>query len=143
MRHGRARYKGAEDYLREMAGGSPERHYPVPTNDHPYYPVEAPGGRHVDVPVDLPDGRTLAMEVKHYLEWRTVHLKDGGTRAVRGEVPLNDGIVEQINKDLTLRRLDPKFDPRWVFLHAPPSQALRNYLIQARIIFIEYGPAPK
>ncbi|MFI0779473.1 hypothetical protein ACH4SI_33210, partial [Streptomyces sp. NPDC021212] len=143
MRHGRARYKGAEDYLREMAGGSPERHYPVPTHDHPYYPVEAPRGRHVDVPVDLPDGRTLAMEVKHYLEWRTVHLKDGGTRAVRGEVPLNDGIVKQINKDLTLRRLDPKFDPRWVFLHAPPSQELRNYLTQARIIFIEYGPAPK
>ncbi|MFJ2818752.1 hypothetical protein [Streptomyces sp. NPDC087294] len=143
MRHGRDRYKGAEDFLREMMGGSPERHYPVPTHDHPYYPVETPGGRHVDVPVDLPDGRTLAMEVKHYLEWRTITLKDGSTRVVKGEVPLSSGLIQQINKDLALRRMDPNFDPRWVFLHAPPSQALRNYLIQARIIFVEYGPAPK
>ncbi|WP_055493838.1 hypothetical protein [Streptomyces sp. TP-A0356] len=143
MRHSRERYKGAEDYVRKIAGGAPERHYRVPTHDHPYYPVEAPGGRNVDVPVDMPGGRTLAVEVKHYLEWRTIKLKDGGTRPVMGEVPLNDGIIEQINKDLTLRRLNPRFDPRWLFLHAPPSQPLRNYLIQARIIFIEYGPAPK
>ncbi|MEV5873475.1 hypothetical protein AB0L75_04435 [Streptomyces sp. NPDC052101] len=143
MRHSRERYKGAEDYVRKIAGGAPERHYRVPTHDHPYHPVKAPGGRNVDVPVDMPDGRTLAVEVKHYLEWRTIKLKGGGTRRVRGEVPLNEGILEQINKDLTLRRLDPRFDPRWVFLHAPPSQALRNYLIHARIIFIEFGPAPK
>ncbi|GAA3235228.1 hypothetical protein [Streptomyces lavendulae] len=143
MRHGRARYKGAEDYLREMADGAPEQHYPVPKNDHPYYPVETPGGRHVDVPVHMSNGRTLAVEVKHYLEWRTITLKDGSTRTVQGEVPLSDGIKQQINKDLALRRADPKFDPRWVFLHAPPSQALRNYLTQARVIFVEYGPAPK
>ncbi|MEW2581184.1 hypothetical protein [Streptomyces syringium] len=143
MRHGRARYKGAEDYLREMMGGSPEQHFPVPKNDHPYHPVETPGGRHVDVPVHMSDGRTLAVEVKHYLEWRTITLKDGSTRTVQGEVPLSDGIKQQINKDLALRRADPKFDPRWVFLHAPPSQALRNYLTQARVIFVEYGPAPK
>ncbi|EST27382.1 hypothetical protein [Streptomyces roseochromogenus] len=143
MRHSRERYKGAEDYVRKVAGGAPERHYRVPTHDHPYYPVEAPGGRNVDVPVDMPGGRTLAVEVKHYLGWRTIKLKDGSTRPVRGEVPLNEGIIEQINKDLTLRRLNPRFDPRWLFLHAPPSQALRDYLIQARIIFIEYGPAPK
>ncbi|MFE2527589.1 hypothetical protein ACFXEL_25465 [Streptomyces sp. NPDC059382] len=143
MRHSRQRYKGAEDYLREMMDGAPEQHYPVPMHDHPYHPVETPGGRHVDVPVHMSDGRTLAVEVKHYLEWRTINLKDGSTRRVKGEVPLSDGIKQQINKDLTLRRADPKFDPRWVFLHAPPSQALRNYLTQARIIFIEYGPAPK
>ncbi|MGW2253158.1 hypothetical protein ACWCXH_23580 [Kitasatospora sp. NPDC001660] len=143
MRSGRARFNGAEDYLREMTGGGPEKPYPVPKNDHPYYPVSTPGGRKVDVPVHMPDGRTLAVEVKHYQEWRTITLKDGSTRRVKGEVPLSDKIKEQINKDLALRRADPKFDPRWVFLHAPPSQALRNYLTQARVIFIEYGPAPK
>ncbi|MFE7890605.1 hypothetical protein [Streptomyces sp. NPDC057412] len=143
MNHSRDRYKGAEDYVREMTGGAPERHYRVTAHDHPYYPVQGTGGRNVDVPVDMPDGRTLAVEVKHYLEWRTIKLSDGSTRPVKGEVPLNDGIIEQINKDLTLRRQDPTYDPRWVFLHAPPSQALRNYLVQARIIFIEYGPAPK
>ncbi|MFE0721023.1 hypothetical protein ACFW23_08730 [Streptomyces rochei] len=143
MGHSRERYKGAEDYVREMTGGAPERHYRVPSHDHAYYPVRRTGGRNVDVPVYMPDGRTLAVEVKHYLEWRTIKLSDGSTRPVKGEVPLNDGIIEQINKDLTLRRQDPTYDPRWVFLHAPPSQALRNYLIQARIIFVEYGPAPK
>lgn len=142
MRHGRARFKGVEDFFREMADGAPERHYPVPTHDHPYYPVDKSGGRNVDVPVDMPDGRTLAIEVKHYMGWRTVTLRDGTTRPVKGEVDLTKGLIEQINKDLTLRRLDPKFDPRWVFSHAPPSQALRNYLIQARIIFVEYGPPP-
>ncbi|MGX1668552.1 hypothetical protein [Streptomyces sp. NPDC055400] len=143
LRAGRHRYTTAEEIGREMFGGGPERHYRVPTHDHPYYPVEAPGGRKVDVPVDLPGGRTLAVEIKHYLEFRTVKLADGTNQVVKGEVPLSKGIIEQINKDLTLRRLDPKYDPRWVFLHAPPSQALRNYLIEARVIFVEYGPAPK
>ncbi|MBE4771205.1 hypothetical protein [Streptomyces caniscabiei] len=143
MRHGRARYKGAEDFVRQMVGGAAERHYRVSPNDHPYHPVQTPGGRNVDVPVDMPGGRTLAVEVKHYLEWRTITLKDGSTKPVKGEVPLSNGIIEQINKDLALRRQDPAFDPRWVFTHAPPSQALRNYLIQARIIFVEYGPPPK
>lgn len=143
MRHGRERYKGAEDYVREMFDGGPEQHYRVPKHQHPYYPVETPGGRNVDVPVRMPDGRTLAIEVKHYLEWRTIKVDGGGTKAIKGEVPLSKGIMEQINKDLTLRRLDPQFDPRWVFLHASPSQALRNYLKQAKIIFVEFGPAPK
>ncbi|MFF0027878.1 hypothetical protein ACFYS7_06640 [Streptomyces avermitilis] len=143
LRAGRHRYTAAEEIAREMFGGGPERHYRVPTHDHPYYPVEAPRGRKVDVPVDLPGGRTLAVEIKHYLEFRTIKLADGTNQVIKGEVPLNKGIMEQINKDLTLRRMNPKFDPRWVFMDAPPSSALRSYLIQARIIFIEYGPAPK
>jgi hypothetical protein len=143
LRAGRHRFTMAEEIGREMYGGGPERHCQVPTHDHPYYPVEAPGGRKVDVPVDLPDGRTLAVEIKHYLEFRTVKLADGTNQTVKGEVPLSKGIMEQINKDLTLRRLDPRYDPRWVFMHAPPSPALRNYLIQARIVFVEYGPPPK
>ncbi|MFD5518148.1 hypothetical protein [Streptomyces sp. NPDC127066] len=143
LRAGRHRYTAAEEIAREMFGGGSERHYRVPMHDHPYYPVETPGGRKVDVPVDMPGGRTLAVEIKHYLEFRTVKLADGTNQVVKGEVPLSKGIIEQINKDLTLRRLDPRYDPRWVFLHAPPSPALRNYLVQARIIFVEFGPAPK
>ncbi|WP_327336953.1 hypothetical protein OG384_12030 [Streptomyces sp. NBC_01324] len=143
LRSGRHRYTAAEAMNREMFGGGTERHFPVPTHEHPYYPVEAPGGRKVDVPVDLPDGRTLAVEIKHYLEFRTIKLADGTSQVVKGEVPLSKGITEQINKDLTLRRLDPKYDPRWIFTHAPPSATLRSYLTQARIIFVEYGPSPK
>ncbi|MFB4197621.1 hypothetical protein [Streptomyces carpaticus] len=143
LRSGRHRYTMAEEIGREMYGGGPERHFRVPTHDHPYYPVEAPRGRKVDVPVDLPDGRTLAVEIKHYLEYRTIKLSDGTNKTVKGEVPLSKGIMEQINKDLTLRRMDSAYDPRWVFMDAPPSQELRGYLTQARIIFVEYGPAPK
>ncbi|MCF2434567.1 hypothetical protein LV779_06505 [Streptomyces thinghirensis] len=87
MNHSRDRYRGAEDYVREMTGGAPERHYRVPSHDHPYYPVHGTGGRNVDVPVDMPDGRTLAVEVKHYLEWRTLKLSDGSTRPGRAKFP--------------------------------------------------------
>ncbi|ORT59295.1 hypothetical protein [Streptomyces sp. CB03238] len=139
----RERFNAAEGTAREWFDAGPERLFPVPLNDHPYYPVELPGGRKVDAPVDLPDGRTLAVEVKHYLEWRTITLADGTKQSVKNEVPLAKGLIEQINKDLALRRLDPGYDPRWVFTDAPPSQALRNYLTQARVIFVEYGPAPK
>ncbi|PBC64064.1 hypothetical protein BKI49_10200 [Streptomyces sp. Tue6028] len=139
----RRRFEAAEEFGRETWGGDPERHFPVPMHDHPYYPVSTPMGRKVDVPVDLPDGRVLAVEIKHYLEFRTVKLEDGTNKVVQGEVPLNKGIMEQINKDLTLRRLDPSYDPRWVFTGAHPSPALQGYLKQARIIFVTYGPAPR
>ncbi|MFF3976470.1 hypothetical protein [Streptomyces sp. NPDC001828] len=143
LRDKRTRWSAAEDYFRQMHGGGAERHYPVPTNSHPLYPVETTGGRKVDVPVDLPDGRTLALEVKTYQEYRTLTLDGGGHQTVKVEVPLSKHIREQIHKDLALRRADPTFDPRWVFTHAGPSAELRKYLTEARIIFVEYGPAPK
>ncbi|MFI6056186.1 hypothetical protein ACIBCO_39745, partial [Streptomyces violascens] len=139
----KTRWSKAEDYFRQLYGGGAERHFPVPPNSHPLYPVEAVGGRKVDVPVDLPDGRTLAVEVKTYREYRTITLDGGGHQAIKVEVPLSKHIKEQIHKDLALRRADPGYDPRWVFTHAGPSADLRNYLMQARIIFVEYGPAPK
>lgn len=107
------------------------------------YPVETVGGRKVDVPVDLPDGRTLAVEIKTYQEYRTIKLDGGAKQTIKVEVPLSKHIKEQIHKDLALRRADHGYDPRWVFTHAGPSTDLRNYLTQARIIFVEYGPAPK
>ncbi|MFK4222163.1 hypothetical protein [Streptomyces sp. NPDC019890] len=143
LRDKRTRWSTAEVFFREMYGGGPERHYPVPTSQHPLYPVEAAGGRKVDSPVDLPDGRTLAMEIKTYQEYRTIKLEDGGNQTTKVEVPLSKHIREQIHKDLALREMDPGFDPRWIFTHAPPSLELRKYLIQARIIFVEYGPTPK
>ncbi|MFI6469833.1 hypothetical protein ACIBL5_06145 [Streptomyces sp. NPDC050516] len=143
LRDKRTRWSTAEDYFRQLYGGGAERHFPVPTNSHPLYPVEAVGGRKVDVPVDLPDGRTLAVEVKTYQEYRTIKLDGGENQTVKVEVPLSKHIKEQIHKDLALRRANPGYDPRWVFTHAGPSAELRNYLTKARIIFVEYGPAPK
>ncbi|MFE9558904.1 hypothetical protein ACFYOD_36300, partial [Streptomyces sp. NPDC006703] len=143
LRDKRTRWSTAEDYFRQLYGGGPERHFPVPTNSHPLYPVETVGGRKVDVPVDLPDGRTLAVEVKTYQEYRTITLDSGEHQTLKVEVPLGKHIKEQIHKDLALRRANPGYDPRWVFTHAGPSAELRNYLTQARIVFVEFGPAPK
>ncbi|WP_399924764.1 hypothetical protein [Streptomyces kanamyceticus] len=143
LRDKRTRWSTAEEYFRQLYGGGAERHFPVPAHSHPLYPVETTGGRKVDVPVDLPDGRTLAVEIKTYQQYRTIRLDGGALQATKVEVPLSKHIKEQIHKDLALRRTNHGYDPRWVFTHAGPSPELRNYLIQARIIFIEYGPAPK
>ncbi|MFI2368544.1 hypothetical protein [Streptomyces sp. NPDC018833] len=137
------RWRSGEELHRQMWGGGPERAYPVPMRNEGRYPVTTPGGRKVDVPVDLPDGRTVAVEVKTYGEYRTITLKDGTKEAVKNEVPLSKGIKEQIHKDIALREANPGFDPRWSFTHAGPSKELRDYLTQAKIIFLEYGPAPK
>lgn len=139
----RDRWMNGEEFHRQMYRGGAERHYAVATNQDPKYPVTAKGGRKVDVPVDMPDGRTLAVEVKTYREYRTITLHDGSKQAVKGEVPLSKHIKEQIHKDIALRLKDPRYDPRWSFTHAGPSKELREYLIEARIIFLEYGPTPK
>ncbi|MEU9144755.1 hypothetical protein AB0D44_12680, partial [Streptomyces sp. NPDC048349] len=137
------RWQRGEEFHRQMWGGGAERAYPVPMNADPRYPVTTPGGRKVDVPVDLPDGRVIAVEVKTYGPYRTITLKDETTRTIVNEVPLKPAIKEQINKDIALRRLNPGYDPRWSFTHAGPSAELRKYLTDAKIIFLEYGPHPK
>ncbi|MFF4605857.1 WXG100 family type VII secretion target [Streptomyces sp. NPDC001339] len=138
MRDKRKRWSTGEDHVRKMYGGQPEKHYPVPTNQDPKYPVTARGGRKVDVPVQLPDGRTLGLEVKTYQQYRMVEIAPGQHAPQQVEVPLSKHIKEQIHKDIALRRMDPGFDPRWVFLHAGPSQELREYLKEAGIIFVEH-----
>lgn len=143
MRDPQARWQAGEELHRQVWGGGPERHYPVPMREEGRYPVTTPGGRKVDVPVDLPGGRTVAVEVKTYGEYKTITLDDGTKQAVKNEVPLSKGIKEQIHKDIALREMDPGYDPRWSFTHAGPSKELREYLTEAKIIFMEYGPAPK
>ncbi|MFC5252977.1 hypothetical protein [Streptomyces nigrescens] len=138
MRDKRKRWSTGEDHVRKMYGGQSETHYPVPTNQDPKYPVTATGGRKVDVPVPLPDGRTLGVEVKTYQQYRMVEVAPGQHAPQHVEVPLSKHIKEQIHKDVALRRMDPGFDPRWVFLHAGPSQELREYLKEAGIIFVEH-----
>ncbi|MDX2539905.1 hypothetical protein [Streptomyces scabiei] len=143
MRNPELRWAAGEDLHRQQWRGGPERHYPVPVQAEGRYPVTGSGGRKVDVPVDLPDGRTVAVEVKTYGEYRTLTLKDGTKETIRNEVPLSKGIKEQIHKDLALREMNPGYDPRWSFTHAGPSKELRDYLTEVKIIFLEYGPAPK
>ncbi|MEV8510638.1 hypothetical protein AB0368_38215 [Actinoplanes sp. NPDC051475] len=103
-------------------------------NNDPDFPVTTPGGRKVDVPVDLDDGTTMAVEVKMYQQYRTISLPDGGHEVQHVEVPLRSEIREQINKDVALRNADPTDDPRWSFLGAGPSPARPDYLTKAGII---------
>jgi hypothetical protein len=93
-----------------MWGGGPERHYPVPTSSDPRYPVTGSGWRKVDVPVALPDGRTIAVEVKTYGPYRTITLKNETRQLIRNEVPLSDGIKQQIHKDLALRKMNSNYE---------------------------------
>ena len=114
----RQKWEAGETYVQELYGSTGQRHYPVPGTD----------GRFVDAPVDLSNGGVLANEVKTYQ--RTV--SSGGLN----EVPLNNKIYQQIEKDLYLRDTVPGYDPRWNFLEAPPSQDLSRILELNKIIHV-------
>jgi hypothetical protein len=138
IRDVRQRWQNAEENARQRYGGGPERAYPVPANRDPDFPIDEPTTRKVDCPVDLPDGGTLAVEVKMYQQYRNIEVAPGQFTPQKVEVPLSDHIKLQINKDVALRNADNGFDPRWEFQGAGPSQELRDYLTKARIIFIEH-----
>ena len=138
IRDVRERWQAAEENARERYGGGEERSYPVPANADPDFPINKATTRKVDCPVDLSDGRTLAVEVKMYQQYRSIEVAPGEFAPQKVEVPLSAHIKEQISKDVALRNADSGFDPRWEFQGAGPSQELRDYLTKARIIFIEH-----
>jgi hypothetical protein len=138
IRDVRKRWQASEDNARQRYGGADERAYPVPANTDPDFPIDKATTRKVDCPVDLPDGGTLAVEVKMYQQYRNIEVAPGQYAPQKVDVPLSDHIRAQINKDVALRNADPGFDPRWEFQGAGPSQELRDYLTKARIIFIEH-----
>ena len=104
-------------------------HFAVPAGGG----IEGDGGRFVDAPVDLPNGGVLAVEVKTYGRWRTV----SGVPQEQ-TVPLSDEIREQILKDVWLCDNHPNYDPRWIFLDAPPSKELQDFLNQHRIVNVTH-----
>jgi len=130
---GPSRWSAGEQYIQELYGGVPQEYHPVPLNPSGPFPVTTPGGRFTDVAA--PGGATnLKIEVKTYQSWRTV-----SGRAQQQTVPLTPQIEEQIAKDMALKRADPTFDPRWIFLDAPPAPDLRARLLQAGIVILTYG----
>jgi len=117
------KWEAGEIYVQELSGSSGQRHFPVPET----------GGRHVDAPADNSNGGVVANEVKTYNKWITV---DG--KAKLNEVPLSDKIKQQIQKDVWLRDNVAGYDPRWLFLDAPPSIELSKYLTDRNIIHVIY-----
>jgi hypothetical protein len=82
----------------------------------------------------LANSGTLANEVKMYGQWRTVQ----GVPEMQ-TVPLSEPIRQQILKDIWLRKNLPNYDPRWLFLGAPPSAELSSMLRQNKIVTVLYG----
>jgi hypothetical protein len=83
--------------------------------------------------VDLANRGVLANEVKINHQWGTVK----GLRQ-QSSVPLTEHIRQQVLKDAWLRQNRPGFDPRWIFLDAPPSAELSNFLNQHDLTHIVY-----
>jgi hypothetical protein len=73
----------------------------------------------------------LGVEGKTYNRWLTV---EGA--AQEQSVPLTPRLQQQIFTDIWLRRNVPGYDPRWIFLDAPPSPELAGRLQRARILSV-------
>ncbi|PLP57388.1 hypothetical protein CYK37_19835 [Mesorhizobium loti] len=128
------KWKAGEVYTRELNGSLGEVHFPVAANPNGPHPVTGEGGRYVDAPVFKSQDVIEAIEVKTYHRWTTIN----GVAQMR-EVPLTPKLQEQINKDVALHKENPKYQPRWVFLDAPPSAELQGALDQAGIIGNIFG----
>ncbi|TIU25730.1 MAG: hypothetical protein E5W38_28570, partial [Mesorhizobium sp.] len=128
------KWKAGEVYTRELNGSPGEAHFPVEANPNGPYPVVGQGGRYVDSPVFKSQDEIEAIEVKTYHRWTTIN----GAAQMR-EVPLTPKLQEQINKDVALRNENSGYQPRWVFLDAPPSAELQRALDDARIIGNIFG----
>jgi len=129
-KRGRARWEDGEQHTRQVYGSEGSRHYPV----KPGNGVKGKGGRHVDAPVTTAKGGVLAIEVKTYQRWR--HVKATGQNVRTDGVPLSKEIREQVLKDVKLRKQNPGFDPRWVFLDAPPSKELADFLAKHNVVSV-------
>ncbi|RWE02820.1 SH3 domain-containing protein [Mesorhizobium sp.] len=128
------KWKAGEIYTRELNGSLGEVHFPVEANPDGPYAVTGQGGRYVDAPVFKSQDVIEAIEVKTYHHWTTIN----GVAQMR-EVPLTPKLEEQISKDVALRNENPGYQPRWVFLDAPPSAELQGALNDARIVGNIFG----
>ena len=126
---GRQRWKAGEEYVQELYGAEPQLHFAVQQGGD----IKGRGGRFVDAPVET-SSAIVANEIKTY----------GQLRSVRGVprqafVELSDSIRQQILKDVWLRDNIPNYDPRWIFLDAPPSKKLADFLRTHKIVSIVHS----
>ena len=130
---GAERWQAGEQYVQELYGSTGQQYFNVPAGDFNGETITGSGGRYVDAPVDTSDGGTLANEVKTYQQWTTV---DG--QPVQQSVPLSNQIQQQVLKDSWLQTNVPGYQPNWIFLDAPPSPELGQYLTNKNIPYVIY-----
>ncbi len=120
-------WRAGEQYVQELYGSAGQQHFAVPSGNG----IVGSGGRFVDAPVLNANGGTIANEVKTYKRWITLN-----GQASSQAVPLSDHIRQQVLKDVWLRQNVPGYDPRYIFLDAPPSTELSDHLSQSGIIHV-------
>lgn len=128
---GEARWQAGEQYVQELYGSTGQQHFPVPAGDFGDEVISGTGGRFVDAPVATSDGGVMANEVKTYKQWTTVN-----GQPTQQFVPLSDTIQQQVLKDSWLQTNVPGYQPNWIFLDAPPSPELAQYLTSKGIPYV-------
>ncbi|WP_139382850.1 hypothetical protein [Luteibacter sp. 22Crub2.1] len=128
---GAKRWQAGEQYVQELYGSAGQGHFAIPAAEVGGETIVGAGGRFVDAPVATGDGGTLANEVKTYKQWTTV---DG--QPVQNTVPLSSQIKQQVLKDSWLQQNLSGYRPNWIFLDAPPSPELAQYLTKQNIPYV-------
>jgi hypothetical protein len=124
-------WQAGEQYIQELTGSAGQAHFSVPSGPFGDSIIFGSGGRFVDAPVIAADGSIIANEVKTYKQWTTVK-----GSPVQKTVPLSPQIEQQVLKDSWLQTNVRGYNPRWIFLDAPPSPELANYLKKHSINYI-------
>jgi RHS repeat-associated protein len=127
---GQDRWQAGETFVQELYNSPGQRHFNVPIQGE----ITGSGGRFVDAPVNMPNGKVVANEVKTYQKWRTVN-----GSAQQFDVPLSRKIKQQVLKDVWLRDNLPGYEPKWIFVDAPPSPELQKLLNQHKITHITHN----
>ncbi len=132
---GKERSEAAENLWNQMYRGQRHVHRPVPADPDAVRPITGSGGRHTDVTAPGGANSTMGLEIKAYLEYRTIN----GV-ATKMEVELTTELEQQIYKDAWLRAQDATFRPVWLFMGAPPGDKIKALLKEVDFQWIYVHP---
>ncbi|MGN8064570.1 LysM peptidoglycan-binding domain-containing protein [Ralstonia sp. 22111] len=133
---GPARWQAAEQYGQELYGSSGQQYFPVPAGEFNGEQIVGSGGRYVDAPVQTEVAGVTgvqANEIKMYKQWTTIN-----GQPTQQFVPLTEQIQQQALKDSWLQTNVRGYQPNWLFLDAPPSPELSQYLTGKGIPHVIY-----
>lgn len=133
---GANRWQAAERYAQEQYGSPGQQYFNVPAGNFNGERIVGSGGCYVDAPVQTQVSGVAgiqANEVKMYKQWTTVN-----GQPTQQFVPLSDDFQQQVLKDSWLQTNVSGYRPNWLFLDAPPSPDLAQYLSDKSIPYVIY-----